>query len=69
MTAYDDYSTRYLISLYFYLKRNIKQGLLSSAMNQELQIIRETIQKRGVSVILKKPAEDKANPGKTYKKI
>lgn len=69
MTAYDDYSTRYLISLYFYLKRNIKQGLLSSAMNQELQIIRETIQKRGVSVILKKQAENKANPGKTYKKI
>ncbi len=69
MTAYDKYSTRYLISLYFYLKKNIKKGLLSNAMNQELHIIRQTIQNRGVSIILSKPRQDKENTDKAQKKV
>ncbi|RYM02933.1 hypothetical protein EWH99_10060 [Sporolactobacillus sp. THM7-7] len=54
ITSYDNFSTRYLSSLYFFIKVNIENGELSKAMHQELKLIREAARKKGVIILQNK---------------
>ncbi|MFT8870652.1 MAG: hypothetical protein ABF868_00010 [Sporolactobacillus sp.] len=48
--SYEEYSSHYLVAIYYFISRNMKRGILSQAMAQELSLIRQVLKQRGIVV-------------------
>ncbi len=49
-TIYDTLPAYLLVGFYYQIKKNIKRGLLSNAMYQEIDLIKQAANRKGISL-------------------
>ncbi|MGE8082110.1 hypothetical protein [Peribacillus loiseleuriae] len=50
-TLYDKLPMDLLVEFYYEINRNIKKGILSEAMYHEIELIKQAVTRRGISLL------------------